>query len=168
MVARAHGDAPYAEAALAGKTLAACSSLPGKVAENLGAGFGQWDFFPSAAEIVDFALRYASPSSPEDVWALARAWASDDASRRPTPLALVGREILQKELARFELPALRAAVGAWRASLDATVAAMAEWQSLAELTLFVRRLLEEQERIDHDLKTLDTGGGRTAPAPGGR
>ena len=67
-----------------------------------------------------------------------------------------------------ELPALRVAVGAWRASLDATVAAMAEWQSLAELTLFVRRLLEEQERIDHDLKTLDTGGGRTAPAPGGR
>ncbi|MBS2011758.1 MAG: hypothetical protein JST00_02495 [Deltaproteobacteria bacterium] len=110
MVARAHGDAPYAEATLAGKTLAASSKLPKKVALNLGAGFGQWDFFPSATEIVDFALAYAPPATPDDALALARAWAADDAARRPTPLALVGREILQQELARFDLPAVRAAV----------------------------------------------------------
>lgn len=110
MVARAHGDAPYAEATLAGRTLAASSKLPKKVAENLGAGFGQWDFFPSAAEIVDFALGYVPPAAPEDALALARAWAADDAAGRPTPLALVGREILQHELRRFDLPALRAAV----------------------------------------------------------
>lgn len=110
MVARAHGDAPYAEATLAGKTLAASSKLPTKVAVNLGAGFGQWDFFPSAAEIVDFALGYVPPASPEDALALARAWAADDAARRPTPLALVGREILQHELRAFDLPELRAAI----------------------------------------------------------
>lgn len=110
MVARAHGDAPYAEATLAGRTLAASSKLPKKVAENLGAGFGQWDFFPSATEIVDFALAYVPPATPEDALALARAWAADDAARRPTPLALVGREILQHELRRFDLPSLRAAV----------------------------------------------------------
>jgi hypothetical protein len=110
MVARAHGDAPYAESALAGRTLAAQSKLPKIVAENVGAGFGQWDFFPSAAEIVDFALGYAPPESAEDAWALARAWAADDAASRPTPLALVGREILQHELRRFDLPDLRAIV----------------------------------------------------------
>lgn len=110
MVARAHGDAPYAEATLAGRTLAASSKLPKKIAENLGAGFGQWDFFPSATEIVDFALGYVPPATPEDALALARAWAADDAGRRPTPLALVGREILQHELRRFDLPSLRAAV----------------------------------------------------------
>jgi len=110
MVARAHGNAPYAESALAGRTLAASSKLPVKVAENLGAGFGQWDFFPSAAEIVDFALAYVPPAAPEDGWALARAWAADEAAGRPTPLALVGREILQHELVRFDLPELRAAI----------------------------------------------------------
>lgn len=110
MVARAHGDAPYAESALAGRTLAASSKLPRKVAENLGAGFGQWDFFPSAAEIIDFALGYVPPATSEDGWALARAWAADQAAGRPTPLALVGREILQQELGRFDLPTLRAAV----------------------------------------------------------
>jgi hypothetical protein len=110
MVTRAHGNAPYAESALAGRTLAASSKLPKKVAENLGAGFGQWDFFPSAEEIVDFALAYVPPATPEDGWALARAWASDEAAGRPTPLALVGREILQQELVRFDLPALRAAI----------------------------------------------------------
>ncbi len=67
-----------------------------------------------------------------------------------------------------ELATLRAAMGAWRASLDASVAAMAEWQSLAELTLFVRRLVEEQERIDRDLKGLDTGAPKPGSAPGGR
>jgi hypothetical protein len=110
MVTRAHGNAPYAESALAGRTLAASSKLPEKVAVNLGAGFGQWDFFPSAAEIVDFALGYAAPASPDEAWALARAWAADDAGQRPTPLALVGREILQHELRRFDLPDLRAAI----------------------------------------------------------
>jgi hypothetical protein len=110
MVARAHGDAPYAESALAGRTLAASSKLPKKVAENLGAGFGQWDFFPSAAEIVDFALNYVPPATPEDGWALARAWAADEAIGRLTPLALVGREILQHDLRCFDLPSLRAAV----------------------------------------------------------
>lgn len=110
MVARAHGDAPYAEASATGKALAAQSKLPKIVAENLGAGFGQWDFFPSAVEIVEFALGYVSPGTAEDAMALARAWASDDANARPTPLALVGREILQHELRRFELPELRAAI----------------------------------------------------------
>jgi hypothetical protein len=110
LVARAHGDAPYAESALAGRTLAASSKLPKIVAENLGAGFGQWDFFPSAAEIVDFALGYVPPAEAEDAWSLARTWAADDAAARPTPLALVGREILQHELRRFDLPELRAIV----------------------------------------------------------
>ena len=110
MVARAHRDAPYAESALAGKTLAAQSKLPKIVAENLGAGFGQWDFFPEAADIVDFALAYVPPESVEDVWKLAKAWATDDARARPSVLAIVGREILQHELRRFDLPELRAVV----------------------------------------------------------
>lgn len=110
MVARALGDAPYAESALAGRTLAAQSKLPKIVAENLGAGFGQWDFFPEPAEIVDFALAYTSPASADDVWALARAWADDEAHGRPTVLALIGRDILQHELRRIDVPELRALV----------------------------------------------------------
>lgn len=108
MVAHAHKDAPYAESALAGRTLAAQSQLPKIVAENLGAGFGQWDFFPEAADVVDFALAYVSPQGPDDVWALARAWAADDAAARRTILALIGRDILQHELRRIDIPELRA------------------------------------------------------------
>lgn len=109
MVARAHADAPYAEASLAGKTLAAQSKLPRVIAENLGAGFGQWDFFPEATEIVDFASSYEPPQNEEDIWKLARAWATDDAGSKHTLMALVGREIVMHELRRvsFQLPQLK-------------------------------------------------------------
>jgi hypothetical protein len=107
MVARAHQDSAYGESTLAGKTLAAQSKLPRVIAENLGAGFGQWDFFPEPAEIVEFACAYVPPSNQEEVWQLARAWASDDAAGRRTLLALVGREILQHELRRIDVPPLR-------------------------------------------------------------
>jgi hypothetical protein len=108
MVARAHGDAPYQESRLAGQALAAQSKLPKIVAENLGAGFGQWDFFPEASSVVDFATAYVPPSSEEEIWAMARAWAADDAAGRPTILALVGREILTHELRRIDVASLRA------------------------------------------------------------
>jgi hypothetical protein len=107
LVARAHGGAAYAESVQAGKTLAAQSKLPRLVAENLGAGFGQWSFFPEPAAVVDFALAYASPATEEDVWALARTWASDDAASRHTMMALVGRDILLHELRRIDVPKLR-------------------------------------------------------------
>jgi hypothetical protein len=107
LVAHAHRDASYAESSLAGRSLAGQSKLPKLVAENLGAGLGQWNFFPEAEEIVDFALAYAPPSNEEEVWTLARAWASVDASAGRSVLALVGREILLHELRRIEVPALR-------------------------------------------------------------
>ncbi|AKV01447.1 hypothetical protein AKJ09_08110 [Labilithrix luteola] len=107
MVSRAHKGASYAESSLAGKTLAAQSKLPRLIAENLGAGFGQWDFFPEATAIVDFAHAYVPPANEEDVWALARSWASDDAAGRQTLLALVGRDILEHELRRVAVPKLR-------------------------------------------------------------
>lgn len=115
MVARAHGASAYSESSVAGRTLAAQSQLPRLVAENLGAGFGQWDFFPEPAEIVDFALAYVAPSTEEDVWAMARAWASDDAAGRHSLLALVGRDILRHELRRIDVPKLRALVDESRA-----------------------------------------------------
>lgn len=130
MVARAHRGAPYAESTLAGRALAAQSRLPKLVAENLGAGFGQWDFFPEAAVVVDFALAYAPPETSDDVWALARAWAADDAAGRETVLALVGRDILMHELRRVDVAELRellaaraAAALAMRASLGLAVPA---------------------------------------------
>lgn len=107
MVARAHQDAAYGESAVAGRLLAAQSKLPRLIAENLGAGFGQWEFFPEAADIVDFAFAYTPPSTEEDVWTLARTWASDDAAGRHTLMALVGREIVQHELRRIDVPKLR-------------------------------------------------------------
>ncbi len=110
MIAHAHKDAGYAEAQLAGRKLAEHSKLPRLIAENLGAGFGQWSFFPEAAEIVAFALGYVPPSTAEDMWALARAWASDDAAARPTLMSLVGREIVQHELRRIDVPELRQVV----------------------------------------------------------
>lgn len=75
---------------------------------------------------------------------------------------------IAREGTAADLAGLRASVAAWRAAVDATVAAMAEWQSLAELTLFVRRLVEEQERIDRDLKSLDAGGAKPPAGAGGR
>jgi len=107
LVAHAHRDASYGESARAGRLLAAQSQVPRLVAENLGAGLGQWDFFPEAEEIVDFALAYAPPSNEEEVWTLARAWASVDAAAGRSVLALVGREILQLELRRIDVPVLR-------------------------------------------------------------
>jgi hypothetical protein len=107
LIARAHQSGAYAESSLAGKTLAAQSKLPRLVAVNLGAGFGQWDFFPEAADIVDFAFGYTPPANEEELWTIARAWAADDASRRHTLLALVGREIIQHELQRIDVPKLR-------------------------------------------------------------
>ncbi len=114
LIARAHNASAYSESALAGRMLAAQSKLPKLVAENLGAGFGQWDFFPEAADIVDFALAYAPPATEEELWTLARAWASDDAGARQTVLALVGREILQHELRRIDVPKLRELFGETR------------------------------------------------------
>jgi hypothetical protein len=116
MVSRAHQDAAYGESALAGRTLAAQSKLPKIVAENLGAGFGQWDFFPEAADVVDFACAYVPPATEEDVWTMARAWAADDAAGKHTVLCLIGREILQHELRRIDVPKLRAVVDETRAS----------------------------------------------------
>jgi hypothetical protein len=107
MVARAHLESAYGASSVAGEALAAQSRLPKLVAVNLGAGFGQWDFFPEPAAIVDFALAYVPPSTQEELYALARAWASDDAGRRATLMALVGRDILQHELRRIDVPALR-------------------------------------------------------------
>lgn len=133
MVSKAHQASSYADSSVAGKALAAQSRLPKLVAENLGAGFGQWDFFPEIGDIVDFALGYAPPSSEEEVWALARSWASDDAAGRRTVLVLVGREILQHELRRVDVPKLRelfdearpARALALRASLGLAVPAVA-------------------------------------------
>ena len=107
LVARAHASSSTSEATLAGRALAAQSQLPKLVAENLGAGFGQWDFFPSAADIVDFACAYTRPSTEEELWDLARAWASDEAAARPTLMALIGRDVLNQELRRIDVPKLR-------------------------------------------------------------
>lgn len=107
LIAKAHGASSYGDSSLAGRALAAQSQLPKLVATNLGAGFGQWDFFPEPADIVDFAFAYAAPATPEEVWRLARAWAEDDAANRHTLLTLVGRDILQHELRRIDVPELR-------------------------------------------------------------
>lgn len=107
LITKAHGASAYADSSLAGKTLAAQSKLPKLVAENLGAGFGQWDFFPEISEIVDFACAYVPPATEEEVWTLARAWATDDATGKHTPLRLIGSELLLHELRRIEVPKLR-------------------------------------------------------------
>jgi hypothetical protein len=107
LVTRAHLGSKTADSHAAGSALAAQSRLPKRVAENLGAGFGQWDYFPEIADIVDFALTYVPPETETDLMALARAWASDEAASRRTLLTLVGRDILSHELRRIDVPALR-------------------------------------------------------------
>jgi hypothetical protein len=107
LVRRAHLGSASADDQRAGATLAAHSHLPKRVAENLGAGFGQWDFFPEIPAIVDFAVAYVPPTTEEELWALARAWAADDAASRPTLMTLVGRDILDQELRRIDVPSLR-------------------------------------------------------------
>jgi len=107
LVGRAHLGSASADDQRAGATLAAHSRLPRRVAQNLGAGFGQWDFFPEIPDIVDFALAYVPPATEEELWALARRWAADDAASRPTLMTLVGRDILDQELRRIDVPSLR-------------------------------------------------------------
>jgi hypothetical protein len=107
LVRRAHLGSASADDQRAGATLAAHSRLPRRVAENLGAGFGQWDFFPEIADIVDFAVAYVPPTTQEELWALARTWAADDAASQPTLMTLVGRDILDHELRRIDVPSLR-------------------------------------------------------------
>lgn len=107
LVVRAHlGSAPGSTAAAA-EALSSASKLPKRVAENLGAGLGQWDFFPEIEEIVDFALGYVPPANEEELWTLARTWSADDAASRKTILNLVGRDILHHELQRIAIPKLR-------------------------------------------------------------
>jgi hypothetical protein len=110
LVTKAHLGSADGASSLAGESLAARSRLPRVIAFNLGAGLGQWEFFPDVAEIVDFACAYVPPANEEELYALARRWASDDATVRPTVLALVGREILQHELRRIDVAPLRALV----------------------------------------------------------
>jgi len=105
-VNKAHHGATYSDASATGKALAAQSKMPRVVAENVGAGFGQWDFFPEATEIVDFALAYVPPENEDSAMAMARAWASDDANGRHTMLALIGRDILKHESRRLGLTKL--------------------------------------------------------------
>jgi hypothetical protein len=53
-----------------------------------------------------------------------------------------------------ELAALVGAQTRLLQGLDAALSAMAEWQSLSELTLFLRRVIEEQEALDRDIRDL--------------
>jgi hypothetical protein len=110
LVRHAHMGSASADDQRAGAALALHSRLPKRVAENLGAGFGQWGFFPEIADIVDFAIAYVPPTTQEDLWAFARTWAADDAAARHTLTALVGREILDHELRRIDVPSLREVV----------------------------------------------------------
>ncbi len=59
------------------------------------------------ADLVDFALAYVPPTTQEELWTLARTWAADDAASRPTLMALVGRDVLDHELRRIDVPSLR-------------------------------------------------------------
>jgi hypothetical protein len=107
LVRRAHLGSASADDQRASAALAAHSRLPRRVAENLGAGFGQWGFFPEIPDIVDFAVGYVPPTTQEELWALARTWAADDAAARHTLMTLVGRDILDHELRRISIPSLR-------------------------------------------------------------
>ena len=78
--------------------------------------------------------------SAADVRAPAAQEAAATASRTGTPA---------------DVAALLAEEDRLLASLDTLYRAMAEWQSLSELTLFLRRLIEEQETIRDDIKGLN-------------
>ena len=59
--------------------------------------------------------------------------------------------------AAAEVDALLAAESKLGAGVDSILAAMSQWQSLAELTLFVRRLIEEQESLRGGIRSLHGG-----------
>jgi hypothetical protein len=160
-IARAHHASAYSESALAGRVLAAQSKLPKLIAENLGAGFGQWDFFPEAADIVDFALAYTPPSTEDELWTLVRSWASDHAASRQTVLALVGREIVQHELRRIDVPKLRELFS------EARPARARELQ--VSLGLEVRPLEPAKPKVARSRSTRSTEApaAKRAAAPGG-
>jgi hypothetical protein len=54
-----------------------------------------------------------------------------------------------------DLKALVASATAWRTRLDAAVLAMQDWQTFAELTVMLRRMIEDQEAIERQVKELE-------------
>jgi len=59
-----------------------------------------------------------------------------------------------------EVRAYVAAADRLLAGIESALSAMAEWQNFAELTLFLRRLIEEQEALDGQIKGLKKGSSR--------
>ena len=74
-----------------------------------------------------------------DELAPAAAAAAVEASTRATPAAVAALLSAQVRLAE---------------GLDVTLKAMAEWQSLSELTLLLRRLIEEQDVVHGNIEKL--------------
>ena len=73
------------------------------------------------------------------------------------PMAHEASVVAARTGAPDDVAALIVAEDRFAAGLGNVLSAMAQWQSLAELTLFVRRLIEEQEVLHGDIRNLGNG-----------
>lgn len=95
LVARAHGqNAGAGDGEYAGRALAERSQLPQEWAHVLGSGDGRircaW---PSAAEIVRFALEYKPATTREELFVFVRRWIEDEEAKRSSAYAAVGEAL---------------------------------------------------------------------------
>jgi len=70
-----------------------------------------------------------------------------DAAETHGAAAQAAAVVAARDAAPSDRRSLEKAVAAWHAALDRAVMAMQEWQSLAELTLSLRKLIEHQEDV---------------------
>lgn len=76
------------------------------------------------------------------------------------PAAQEAASVAAKTADSADVAALVAADDRLLAALDRTLVAMADWQSLSELVLFLRHLIDEQETLNRGIKTLDSSSAR--------
>jgi hypothetical protein len=94
------------------RALVASSQLPGQLAASF------TDDLPrdqgTSAENVAFVIGYRPPTAVDEVWGTARAWASYEHGGRYSPRGYLGRVLLELELARVDVPELRAIIDGLR------------------------------------------------------
>jgi hypothetical protein len=94
------------------RALVASSQLPGQLAasftDDLPRGQG------ASAEDVTFVLGYRPPTTVDEVWSTARAWATYEHGGRYSPRGYLGRALLELELARVDVPEIRAIIDGLR------------------------------------------------------
>jgi len=94
------------------RALVASSQLPDRLAASFTDDIPRGQGTPAAD--VAFVLGYRPPTTVDEVWVTARAWTAYEHGGRYSPRGYIGRALLELELARVDVPEIRAAIAGLR------------------------------------------------------